>query len=985
LQDQPAARGFYAQRQWDFGEVEYLYLERFAARSPGAFPETLGPGYSSRGEAFLLEWSRRQEEAGHPDAALASAATLLALSPHNTHALDRLACLHYQRGDLDQAAAVLADWHAVEPASHWPLVRRAVVERQRGNAAGCAEAIDCALGLTHGRTRAAVAFLGGRLALSAEPTARTVGQQAVQDGQGPDGGEQPPLALPVAVLAFAVSRSAADLGRARQLFEECLRDEPGHMDALWCLAAVRLMLGDQAGLAAQAEVMARPDVSQPRFHYLAAVCHLAAGDYVRTIEAAGRAAADPFLAMESAYLAGWAHLHLKEVASAAAAFQQVLAQAPHGPSAGHARAMLGRICFAGGAYDDAIRWWSGLDAERQAEWHFDETLRRTIFLAGLLAFRAGQYAEAVDQFRQAVSLGVACADLLTLARLRAAQRLLYPVGSGQWAAGSQKAGASSGPGRASPLDPSSSPPTAHCPLPTADCEDAARLLEDALLDGSQDGNVTYLLALARKRLGHWLEARSALRRIPRPDAGVYHQMGLISLREKQPAQAEQEFALAWQSDPAGYAAGYNLLLTQLSLGQMAAATALIPQLVERAPAPEERRWLGLLQALLHTSQPQNGDSHLDPALLAVADEDEHRLVRLVGGLGHLDTADRLLRTLAAARPDSAAVREAALEAVVVKAKALFDRCHWLDARRLLGPRAGEKVARPTQVAHLNLLGCCACLSQDFQAGLQYFSAALRLSGQDARLHQNLALAYEHHNLPAQAATHWNRYLDLLDGRLPAPAGRPDYAERLAYEGLSRLATRATDREDWAGALAYFQRAYQLRPDDVDLLERMFHIYQQTKRPDDARRTLRRIQRLRPDEPHFELYELDLVEVKNADDIDRILAELERILKKHPADVRVEERATALIGNLTTAMTRLSQTLTDQLERTRSRLRRLPDYQIDWPEVEDFARGLRSRFHRLRRTADRGMGLAVNDSQRRGLRELIQRLDRQVEICRGLGR
>ncbi|HEV3255680.1 MAG TPA: tetratricopeptide repeat protein, partial [Gemmataceae bacterium] len=50
-QDQPAARAFYAQRQWDFGEVEYLYLERFAARSPGAFPEALGPGYSSRSEA----------------------------------------------------------------------------------------------------------------------------------------------------------------------------------------------------------------------------------------------------------------------------------------------------------------------------------------------------------------------------------------------------------------------------------------------------------------------------------------------------------------------------------------------------------------------------------------------------------------------------------------------------------------------------------------------------------------------------------------------------------------------------------------------------------------------------------------------------------------------------------------------------------------------------------------------------------------------
>src|SRR5262249_5578522 len=160
-----------------------------------------------------------------------------------------------------EAALLLASWHALEPNNPWPLLRKAVVEQQRGNVQGQAEAIQAAMRLTRGRTRAAVAFLGVRLQLAACVA-------------------QPPAQLTPAVLQPALA-----------MLQDCLKGDPDHEEALWALAALRSLLGDEQALAAQAPEMNRPTVQDPRFHYMAAVCHLAARDYPRMLEAGKQAAA----------------------------------------------------------------------------------------------------------------------------------------------------------------------------------------------------------------------------------------------------------------------------------------------------------------------------------------------------------------------------------------------------------------------------------------------------------------------------------------------------------------------------------------------------------------------------------------------------------------------------------------------------------------------------------------------------------------------
>ena len=407
-----AGAEYFAQRQWKFDDAEYTYLKRSAAVAPGRFPEAFGPDYPPRGEEFLLTRSRAEEEAGRKDAALECVDVLLRLAPPSLAGHDRLACLHYRRGDMDRAAALLAGWHRLNPVDHWPLIRQAIIEQHRGNAAARAEAIDRALGLTRGRQRAAVAFLGARLAL-----------QACFGGKKPENDAKEKN-------ADAVAPDPEALAHAAELLQECLSHDPNHIDALWCLAAVRSASGDREGLAAQAAAMDRPAVKDARFHYLGAVCHLAARDYAKTVELGQRAVAgDATLTAESHYVMAWAHLHLKNDDAARQALLKAAA-VDKSPSAPYAKALLGRQTFDRSAYDEAVRWWNQVDPRRRAEWKLDEPLRQTVLLAGLTAFEKGKYELAAERIREAGRLGLRdrrLGSLLTLALVKAGQRLLFEV------------------------------------------------------------------------------------------------------------------------------------------------------------------------------------------------------------------------------------------------------------------------------------------------------------------------------------------------------------------------------------------------------------------------------------------------------------------------------------------------------------------------------------------------------------------------------
>ncbi len=523
---------------------------------------------------------------------------------------------------------------------------------------------------------------------------------------------------------------------------------------------------------------------------------------------------------------------------------------------------------------------------------------------------------------------------------------------------------------------------------------AAEVLERAVQGGFQDSYVLYLLALAYKKQNKNAEARAALRKIMKPDANVMLQMGLLSLRDGNLAQAEGEFQRGRDMDKMSYEIGMNLLLTQLSLGKVNDALNDLPRLIElvtpRADQPTpaqsatERRYLVTLHALLRQSL--RGDDVLatDNTLLEMSEEVEERLLKVIRTLGYIDIVQRLLRTLANARNSSNAVREAYYEAALVKAKELMDRCSWTEAILLLRPLAQEKrTNRKNQAALLNLLGVCSCLTQDMDSGISYFNAALKLTNNDPRIYQNLALAHEHNGDLSEADPHWNRYFDLLDDKVPTPADLPNYSNLLAYEGLSRLAGKYSEKEKWSSAVGYVQRACNLRPNDPDTMERLFHLYANAKRFKDARRTLDQVRRLKPNDPQLDLYELDLVEVKSLNDIEKMLSEIDRIMKRFPNEPRVEERAVTMVGNVIPVLGNICDKLTDEMTRVIDQVRHLPNYQINWSAVRDVMRDLLKEFQKLRRIAGKCLPLVTSDEHRRIVRDLSEHIDKKMDACRSM--
>lgn len=921
FQDQAPARAFFAERRWDFEDMEYAYLERSAARRPGSFPEILGPEYPARGETLLLGRSRRLEQTGDNAGALDSAELLLLLAPRSATARDRLAQLHFRQGDLERSAALLAEWHELEADNPLPLIRLAMVEHPRGNRDGYTRAIERALERAQGKARATTAFLGARLGLAdllkdetSEPNAASTLWQKVS-----------------------------------RWLSLCLDEDPEHKDALWCLAACHALRGERQNLADLSERMQQSDSADARFQLMAACSHLAAGATARAVEASALAESlDATLAPETAYLRGLSHARAREQAAAADAFEKVT-QVANSPSRPHAQASLGLMRFGQGDYEAAIACWQAVDPAQRSAWALEEPLRATLFLSALQAFQANEPGRAAQRLREAGRLGYrdrSLGGLLMLALVREGQRLLRESNKLSEADGDA-------------------------------LEAAAHLFEQALNAGSKQPETAYLLAIARKRQGKWRDARNAFRKISQPDANVHLQLGILSLREGQLAQAEQEFSAAFDQEPQAYALGWNLLMTRLSLGQTDACVPLLARLGELAANVHDQRLFKQLQQLMPGAA---ADSQAASILAEMNGAEEERLLELLRSLGNPDLASALLQNWTAARTGA---QEARFAALLVKGKRLLERCDWHGAEQFLTPLKETEASPEMQRLLLNFLGCCCCLSQDFERGLWHFQAALRLNKNDPCVQQNLALVHEWLGKHAEAQPWWNSYFENLPRRTSAPSLPADYRDRLAFEGFSRLATLYADKEQWPAALEFAQRAHNLRPNDADTLEKLFHLYTQSGRTDEARRVLRKLRQARPGDAEVELFELDLVKVRNLDSIDGMIANIEEVLKRNPNDARVEVRVNVMAVNILPAFERIFSQLADQLARVANQVRYLPKYQIDWSAVREVSRDLRQEFQKLRRLGNRCAALIKDDEPRRRLADLGTRSERKMDQCRSL--
>lgn len=539
--------------------------------------------------------------------------------------------------------------------------------------------------------------------------------------------------------------------------------------------------------------------------------------------------------------------------------------------------------------------------------------------------------------------------------------------------------------------------------------EAADFLEQAGRVGKPTPEALYMLAMCYKNQGKLDEARATLRKITPVDANILLQLGILSFLSAQYEQADEEFSRSLEMNPHSYAAMYNLVLCRFSLGRFDECVDVMPKLIGLARSAEEKRFLALLHALICTTASPDkplpvveweengspaiaGTASLEQLLASATPKEEMALVHLLQGFPRPETALPLFQQLVQSRPNSPHIQRAYLERALVQARQFAQRCAWYEVDQLLSPLSRMIEASPyisssvpvhVIVAFWDLLGCCACMLQDFDRAIRCFHAAIQWNGNDAWLYQNLALAYELQGRLDQAEMHWNRYFDLLDQNVPVPP-ISNYLEDLAFAGLNRLSEYFQRIERWSSALTYVQRAHRLRPRDLETLERLFNLYVQLRRPEDARRTLRRMREINPGDPQFDLYELDLREVRSLEDLDRMLADVKQILSRYPGDMRVEDRALNMVANCVPMIGRRCDQLSEQLAHIVEQVRRLPNYKIDWRVVHDEMHYLRHEFQKLRRLSNKCLAVVTSEEHRRIIKDLNAHIDSKIDICISMG-
>lgn len=558
-----------------------------------------------------------------------------------------------------------------------------------------------------------------------------------------------------------------------------------------------------------------------------------------------------------------------------------------------------------------------------------------------------------------------------------------------------------------------------------DWEKALNLLEQAVRVGSRDPAAAYLLATCYKRLGRLADARNTLAKIAEPDANVFLQRGLLAHADKDFAAAEKDFARSWEMEPTSFAAGYNLLLAKLCQQNRSELGPLFDRLLPLAGSANDQHFLNLFRALLagEASQSSGLNWDMQQGLAKMSAEDEARIVGMLAGLGQLDLARTILQVLTQIRPQSAFAWQSFCQISMVQAREAMERCRWKDAQavldpltRLLGkgdalintPGSPARMDVSSRIALFNMLGTCACMMQDYDPAIAYFRSALDLYqktpeanqrgpaggsranprqpnargvGQQALLEQNLALAYEWQGKWEKAEAHWNRYFDQLEYNL-ADARPGDYPANLAFEGLNRLAEMCTQKERWNSALGFLLRAHKFRPSDADVLERLFHLYEQLRKPEEARKILQRLREVRPNDAQVEMFELNTRDIRDVEELSAVLNDVRRLAQKNAGNAQFDDRVNSMVNNLIPTMERMFDQWTGQVNKVLDQMRRLPSYQINWTMVREVMHDLNDKFYQLRKLAVKTQSM-VQGNVRRELQRLAGQCDRKIDQCRSL--
>ena len=372
---------------------------------------------------------------------------------------------------------------------------------------------------------------------------------------------------------------------------------------------------------------------------------------------------------------------------------------------------------------------------------------------------------------------------------------------------------------------------------------ALRSFEQAVQLDQSEPKWWYFLALARSLLGDVEGATAALDEvIARNERYVpaHWRRGELSRARGDWAAAERAFGRALAINPGEPAALVGVIRVQLQRQNTREALTLLEPLLKRFPN----------QTFLYQL--------LGQGLRQAGRYDEARIALARGKPGNPQWADPWVEELDQYRVGFAAEFKKAI--TLMRAGQTQRAIPMLESLRKL---------RPNDVTLLNNLGAAYIETRNYRAAILTLEAALADHPDHFATHLNLSVAHEHLRLLDKALHHVERAIQcnptlaaahLRHGKLLKNIGRFDEAlaalararqfDANEIQSLVRSGWIECQRERWAAALPYFQKAVERDSTAVEALCGLALVLMESGRLDEARQTLKKVERLKPDNPQY---------------------------------------------------------------------------------------------------------------------------------------
>jgi len=215
-----------------------------------------------------------------------------------------------------------------------------------------------------------------------------------------------------------------------------------------------------------------------------------------------------------------------------------------------------------------------------------------------------------------------------------------------------------------------------------------------------------------------------------------------------------------------------------------------------------------------------------------------------------------------------------------------------------------------------------------------------------------------------------------------------YYDTLACEGRLHVAELFSVEKKWNQAAKHFEKAHQVRPDNGDIMVKLFYSYRNGKNSNKARQTYKKLTKKYPKNLGYQILEVDLLlsEASSLRDFERAFKKLVQLKRQHPKDPEILSKGEALVIEFVPSIAEVSDKLSASLREvvtTIQRIKQDPNMTIDSYKLKQIYNDLKNDYQTLKNMVDQCFEFVDSKDGKKMLRDLREHINSKISLINSL--